>query len=81
MWSHKANEPWTVLEFYRTTHQDLWRVLLKLQQELPTEDEDTGLDNNTPRVEEGSDGPDSVDDEAKMDIEEAQYQQQMLETH
>ncbi|XP_044344058.1 protein FAR1-RELATED SEQUENCE 5-like [Triticum aestivum] len=30
---------------------------------------------------EGSDGPDGGDDEAEMDIEEAQYQQRVLETH
>ncbi|KAE8785282.1 e3 ubiquitin-protein ligase ari8 [Hordeum vulgare] len=52
MWSHKADEPWKVLDFYRTTHEDLWRVLLKLQQEFQTEDEDVGLDDNTPPMEE-----------------------------
>ncbi|KAE8772349.1 putative disease resistance protein RGA4 [Hordeum vulgare] len=39
--------------------------------------EDSGVDN----VSQDSDGPDGCEDGAKMDIEEAQYLQQMLETH
>ncbi|KAE8817278.1 putative E3 ubiquitin-protein ligase ARI8 [Hordeum vulgare] len=52
MWSHKAAEPWKVFEFYRTTHEDLWRILLKPQEELSAEDEDIDLDDNTPLMEE-----------------------------
>ncbi|KAE8790103.1 hypothetical protein D1007_35618 [Hordeum vulgare] len=52
MWSHKADEPSIELEFYRTTHEDLWRILLKPQQKWPREEEDTNLDDDTPTLEE-----------------------------
>ncbi|KAE8780615.1 hypothetical protein D1007_46252 [Hordeum vulgare] len=48
MWSYKPSDPWVVQEFYHTTHENLWRILLKPQQEWPAEDEDTGLDAETP---------------------------------
>ncbi|KAE8797466.1 wall-associated receptor kinase 3 [Hordeum vulgare] len=51
MWSHKPDDPSTMLEFYRTTHENLWRIFLKPQQEWLPEDEDTGLDDDTPPME------------------------------
>ena len=44
MWSYRPEDPATVLHFYGTTHDKLWKVLFKPQKEWPTEKEDIGLD-------------------------------------
>ncbi|KAE8788236.1 wall-associated receptor kinase 3 [Hordeum vulgare] len=51
MWSYNPSDPWVVHEFYRTTHENLWWILLKLRHEWPVEDEDIGLDVETPPLE------------------------------
>jgi hypothetical protein len=44
MWSWKPEDPATVLRFYGTTHEKLWKVLFKPEKEWPPKEEDIGLD-------------------------------------
>ena len=48
MWSYKHKDPATVLCFYGTTHDKLWKVLFKPQKAWPTKEEDIGLDGVHP---------------------------------
>jgi hypothetical protein len=48
MWAHRLEDPATVSQFFRTTHEKLWKVLFKPQKSWPAEEEDTGLDAETP---------------------------------
>jgi hypothetical protein len=48
MWAYQLEDPATVRQFFRTTHEKLWKVLFKPQKSWPAEEEDTGLDAETP---------------------------------
>ena len=48
MWAYKPEDPATVLRFYGTTHEKLWKVLFKPQKEWPAVEEDIGLDAANP---------------------------------
>ena len=48
MWAYKPEDPATVIRFYGTTHEKLWKVLFKPQKEWPAVEEDIGLDAANP---------------------------------
>ena len=48
MCSYKLEDPATMLNFYRTSHAKLWKVLFKPQKDRPVEEEDISLDAATP---------------------------------
>ncbi|KAE8776793.1 wall-associated receptor kinase 3 [Hordeum vulgare] len=52
MWVYKPNDPTVIMEFFRMTHVDLWRILVKPQQAWIVEERDRGLDDKNPPVEE-----------------------------
>ncbi|KAE8788430.1 putative E3 ubiquitin-protein ligase ARI8 [Hordeum vulgare] len=66
MWSYKPSDPWVVQEFYCTTHKNLWRILLKPQQEWLAEDEDSGLDAKTRPLEDWLAKAENIDDTAPL---------------
>lgn len=43
MWCYKPEDPVTMLRFYRTSHDKLWKVLFKPQKKWPATKEDIGL--------------------------------------
>ncbi|KAE8778531.1 putative E3 ubiquitin-protein ligase ARI8 [Hordeum vulgare] len=66
MLSYKPSNPWVVKEFYHTTHENLWWILLKPRHEWPAEDEDTGLDAKTPALEDWLAKAENIDDLAPL---------------
>ncbi|KAE8772035.1 e3 ubiquitin-protein ligase ari8 [Hordeum vulgare] len=51
MWAYKSDEPKVIKEFFCTTHEDVGWILFKPQLVWPAEDEDRGLDDRNPPVE------------------------------
>ena len=44
MWAYQPEDPDTVRQFFRTTHEKLWKVLFRPQESWPAEEGDTGLE-------------------------------------
>ena len=48
MWSYKPEDPATMLCFYGTTNEKLWKVLFQPQKDWTDKEEDIGLDTAHP---------------------------------
>ena len=48
MWEFNPEGPWTLQQFFGTTHRGMWKLFFKTQKQWPDTSEDIGLDCNHP---------------------------------